>query len=74
MPVVAAQRLVTLLEISRITGIIPDIGPDGKVQVTMEYNGDIGYVGHTGRVTGNHLHLEVRIDGNRADVLRYFTL
>ena len=34
----------------------------------------IGYVGHTGRVTGNHLHLEVRIDGNRADVLRYFTL
>ena len=40
MPVVAAQRLVTLLEISRMTGIIPDIGPDGKVQVTMEYNGD----------------------------------
>ena len=34
----------------------------------------LGYVGHTGRVTGNHLHLEVRIDGNRADVLRYFTL
>ena len=34
----------------------------------------IGYVGHTGRVTGNHLHLEVRIDGNRADVLHYFTL
>ena len=40
MPVVAAQRLVTLLEISRMTGMIPDIGPDGKVQVTMEYNGD----------------------------------
>ena len=42
----------------------------GKVQVGEV----IGYVGHTGRVTGNHLHLEVRIDGNRADVLRYFTL
>ncbi len=40
MPMVAAQRLVTLLEISRMTGVIPDIGPDGKVQVTMEYNGD----------------------------------
>ena len=40
MPVVAAQRLVTLLEISRMTGVIPDIGPDGKVQITMEYNGD----------------------------------
>ncbi|WP_294758379.1 peptidoglycan DD-metalloendopeptidase family protein [uncultured Gemmiger sp.] len=34
----------------------------------------IGYVGHTGRVTGNHLHLEVSVEGNRADVLRYFTL
>ena len=34
----------------------------------------IGYVGHTGRVTGNHLHLEVRIDGNRADAMCCFTL
>ena len=34
----------------------------------------IGYVGHTGRVTGNHLHREVSVEGNRADVLRYFTL
>lgn len=34
----------------------------------------IGYVGHTGRVTGNHLHLEVRIDGNRADAMQFFSL
>ena len=34
----------------------------------------IGYVGHTGRVTGNHLHLEVRIDGNRVDAMQYFTI
>ena len=34
----------------------------------------IGYVGHTGRFTGSHLHLEVRIDGNRADAMQYFTL
>ena len=34
----------------------------------------IGYVGHTGRVTGNHLHLEVRIDGNRADAMQFFIL
>ena len=34
----------------------------------------IDYVGHTGRVTGNHLHLEVRIDSNRVDAMQYFTL
>ena len=34
----------------------------------------IGYVGHTGRVTGSHLHLEVRIEGNRADAMQYFIL
>ena len=33
----------------------------------------IGYVGHTGRVTGNHLHLEVRIDGNRTDAMQYYS-
>ena len=33
----------------------------------------IGYVGHTGRVTGNHLHLEVRVNGNRADAMSYFS-
>ena len=32
----------------------------------------IGYVGHTGRVTGNHLHLEVHVNGNRADAMKYF--
>ena len=32
----------------------------------------IGYVGHTGRVTGSHLHLEVRINGNRTDAMICF--
>ena len=29
----------------------------------------LGYVGTTGSSTGNHLHFELRIDGNRADAL-----
>ena len=33
----------------------------------------IGCVGHTGRVTGNHLHLEVRVDGNRADAMSFYS-
>ena len=32
----------------------------------------IGYVGHTGRVTGNHLHFEVRVNGDRADAMAYY--
>ena len=32
----------------------------------------IGYVGRTGRATGDHLHLEVRVNGERADAMGYF--
>ena len=34
----------------------------------------IGYVGHTGRVTGNHLHLEVWVGRSRKDAMSFFSV
>ena len=34
----------------------------------------IGYVGHTGRATGNHLHLEVWVGRSRKDAMSFFNV
>ena len=42
-----------------------------KGQVVKQ--GDVvGYVGTTGRSTGNHLHFEVRVGSTRKDPVNYF--
>ena len=39
---------------------------------TVRQGDVIGYVGTTGSSTGNHLHFEIRVSGNRKDPLNYF--
>lgn len=45
------------------------VTPDQQVQ-----QGEvIGFVGSTGNSTGNHLHFEVWVNGERTDAMRFFT-
>ena len=39
---------------------------------TVRQGDVVGYVGTTGSSTGNHLHFEIRVSGNRKDPMNYF--
>ena len=45
---------------------------NASVGQTVNQGAVIGYVGTTGSSTGNHLHFEIRLNGNRVDPIDYF--
>ena len=54
MPIMFAHKLTRKLSEVRKNGVIPYLGPDGKSQVTIEYDGDVPKRVHTVVVSNQH--------------------
>ena len=69
MPIFLAHRLAERLTYVRKKGIIPYLRPDGKVQVTVEYDKDVPKRIDTVVVSSQHL-AEVNLDVLKEDIIR----
>ncbi len=69
MPIIVAHRLVKRLADARRSGLLPYLKPDGKSQVTIEYEDHVPRRVHTVLVSAQHAE-DVTIDTMRGDLER----
>ncbi len=73
LPLVLAHRISEKIETVRTTGVLPWLGPDGKCQVTVEYEGTKPIRVHTVVCSAQH-NSAISIEQVRADIERHVVL
>ncbi len=70
LPIMLAHKLAKKLSEVRKNGIIPYLGPDGKSQVTIEYDGTISKRVHTVVISNQHSN-GIERDKIRKDIIQH---
>lgn len=70
LPIVLAHKLTQRLAQVRKSGLIKGLRPDGKAQVTVEYNGDRAKKVHTVLIAAQH-DADVDTDKLKAEITKY---